>query len=49
MEERFARAQEEDFRVGLEKNLRQVIDGAVKTTKRDGKKKPKKKSAAKKK
>ena len=49
MEERFARAQEADFRIGLEKNLRQVIDGAVKTTKRDGKKRPKKKSAAKKK
>jgi Hemerythrin HHE cation binding domain len=34
MEERFAKAQEEDFRVGLLKNLRQVIDGAVKTSKR---------------
>ena len=55
MEERFARAQEEDFRVGLLKNLRQVIDGAVKTSKRvakRGKKKDKKgskKSPAKKK
>ena len=50
MEERFARAQDEDFRVGLLKNLRQVIDGAVKTSKRatkPAKKKKKEKSSKK--
>ena len=58
MEQRFESAMEKDFRIALQKNLGQVLQGAVKTSRRGlgkktaaktKKKKKKKKSAAKKK